>query len=44
MTVTVEQGRRRIKRRTEPMLDFQSFWTARRTLAGVEATAMLAKL
>jgi transposase, IS6 family len=25
------------------MLGFQSFWTARRTLAGVEATAMLAK-
>ena len=25
------------------MLGFQSFWTARRTLAGVEAMAMLAK-
>ena len=25
------------------MLGFQSFWTARQTLAGVEATAMLAK-
>ena len=25
------------------MLGFESFWTARRTLAGVEAMAMLAK-
>ena len=25
------------------MLGFQGFWTARRTLAGVEAMAMLAK-
>ena len=39
----VEQGHRRIKRRTGPMLGFQGFWTARRTLAGVEAVAMLAK-
>jgi transposase, IS6 family len=37
----VEQDHRRIKRRTGPMLGFQSFWTARRTLAGVEAMAML---
>ena len=35
--------KRRIKRRTGPMLGFQSFGTARRTLAGVEAMAMLAK-
>jgi transposase, IS6 family len=39
----VEQDHRRVKRRTRPMLGFQSFWTARRTLAGVEAMAMLAK-
>jgi len=39
----VEQDHRRIKRRTGPMLGFASFWTARRTLAGVEAMAMLAK-
>jgi transposase, IS6 family len=39
----VEQGHRRVKRRTGPMLGFQGFWTARRTLAGVEAMAMLAK-
>jgi transposase, IS6 family len=39
----VEQDHRRIKRRTRPMLGFGSFWTARRTLAGVEAMAMLSK-
>src|SRR5215218_4906022 len=39
----VEQDHRRVKRLTVPMLGFQSFWTARRTLAGVEAMAMLAK-
>jgi transposase, IS6 family len=39
----VEQDHRRIKRRTGPMLGFGSFWTARRTLAGVEAMAMLTK-
>ena len=39
----VEQDHRRIKRRTRPMLGFKRFVTARRTLAGVEAMAMLAK-
>ena len=39
----VEQGHRRIKRRTRPMPGFESFRTARRTLAGVEAMAILAK-
>ena len=39
----VEQDHRRVKRRTRPMLGFESFVTARRTLAGVEAMAMLAK-
>ena len=39
----VEQDHRRIKRRTAPMLGFQGSWTARRTLAGVEAMAMLTK-
>lgn len=39
----VEQDHRRVKRRTGPMLGFGSFRTARRTLAGVEAMAMLAK-
>jgi IS6 family transposase len=39
----VEQDHRRIKRPTGPMLGFQNFGTARRTLAGVEAMAMLAK-
>ena len=32
-----------MKRLTGPMLGFESFVTARRTLAGVEAMAMLAK-
>ena len=39
----VEQDHRRIKRRTGAMLGFGTFRTARRTLAGVEAMAMLAK-
>jgi transposase, IS6 family len=39
----VEQDHRRIKRLTRPMLGFQGFWTAKRTLAGVEVRAMLAK-
>ena len=39
----VEQDYRRIKRRTRPMLGFKRFTTARRTLAGVEAMAMLTK-
>src|ERR671914_1071285 len=39
----VEQDHRRVKRRTGPMLGFQGFWTARRTLAGVEVMAMLTK-
>ncbi len=39
----VEQDHRRIKHRTRPMLGFKRFVTARRTLAGVEALAMLAK-
>jgi transposase-like protein len=39
----VEQDHRRVKRRTGPMLGFPSFWTARRTLAGIEAMTMLAK-
>ena len=43
LTNLVEQDHRRIKRRTRPMLRFESFRTARRTLAGVEAMAMLAK-
>jgi transposase, IS6 family len=39
----VERDHRRIKRRTRPMLGFKRVTTARRTLAGVEAVAMLAK-
>jgi transposase, IS6 family len=39
----VEQDHRRVERRTGPMLGFQGFRTARRTLAGVEIMAMLTK-
>ncbi len=39
----VERDHRRIKRRTRPMLGSKRFVTVRRTLAGVEAMAMLAK-
>ena len=39
----VERDHRRIKRRPRPMLGFESFRTARRTLVGVEAMAMLVK-
>jgi IS6 family transposase len=43
LTNRVERDHRRIKRRTGPMLGFGSFRTARRTLAGVEAMAMLSE-
>src|SRR3954452_24657074 len=39
----VEQDHRRVKRLTRPGLGFGSFWTARRTLAGYEAMAMIRK-
>jgi transposase, IS6 family len=39
----IERDHRRVKRRTRPMLGLKRFVTARRTLAGVEALAMLAK-
>src|SRR6202020_736860 len=39
----VEQDHRNIKRLTSPGLGFGSFWTARRTLAGYEAMAMIKK-
>ena len=39
----VEQDHRGIKRRTKPMLGFQSFKTARRTLKGVELCHMIRK-
>src|SRR3982751_471690 len=40
---TVEQDHRRIRRLIRPGLGFGSFWTARRTLAGYEAMAMIRK-
>jgi IS6 family transposase len=39
----VEQDHRNVKRLTRPGLGFGSFWTARRTLAGYEAMAMIRK-
>src|SRR4028119_1345869 len=39
----VEQDHRRIRCLIRPGLDFGSFWTARRTLAGYEAMAMIRK-
>jgi len=39
----VEQDHRRVKRLPRPMLGFERFVTAQRTLVGVEAMAMLAK-
>jgi hypothetical protein len=39
----VEQGHRRVKRLTRPELGFGGFWTARRTLVGFEAMAMIRK-
>jgi DDE domain len=39
----VEQDHRRIKRLTRPGLGFGGFWTARRTIAGIEAMAMIGK-
>jgi IS6 family transposase len=39
----VEQDHRRVKRPIRPGLGFGSFWTARRTLVGIEAMAMMRK-
>lgn len=39
----IEQDHRRIKRRTRPMLGFKNFYTAQRTLAGIEVMAMIKK-
>jgi IS6 family transposase len=39
----VEQDDRNVRRLTRPGLGFGGFWTARRTLAGYEAMAMLRK-
>ena len=38
-----EQDHRRLKRLVRPGLGFGGFWTARRTLAGYEAMAMMRK-
>jgi putative transposase len=40
---TIEQDHRAIKRITRPMLGFNSFWAAQRTLAGIELMPMIKK-
>ena len=39
----VEQDHRNIKRKTRPMLGFKSFYSAAKTLAGIELIAMIKK-
>ena len=39
----IEQDHRNVKRIVKPMMGFQSFNTARRTLRGIEAMAMIRK-
>ena len=39
----VEQDHRAVKRVTRPMLGFKSFWSATKTLAGIEVMHMIRK-
>ena len=39
----VEQDHRAVKRVTRPMLGFKSFWSAARTIAGIETMHMIKK-
>ncbi|WP_372827203.1 DDE-type integrase/transposase/recombinase, partial [Polaromonas sp.] len=39
----VEQDHRAVKRVTDPMLGFKSFWSARKLLAGIETMHMIKK-
>jgi putative transposase len=39
----VEQDHRAVKRITDPMLGFKSFWSARKLLAGIETMHMIKK-
>jgi transposase-like protein len=39
----VEQDHRGVKRITQPMLGFKSFWSARITIAGIETMHMIKK-
>ncbi|MBW4528184.1 MAG: DDE-type integrase/transposase/recombinase [Phormidium tanganyikae FI6-MK23] len=43
MNNVIEQDQRNIKRLTRPMMGFDSFNTARRTLSGIEAMSMIRK-
>lgn len=40
---TIEQDHRAVKRLTDPMLGFKSFWSAQKLIAGIEAMAMVKK-
>ena len=39
----IEQGHRALKRVTQPMLGFQSFWSARILIGGIETMHMIRK-
>jgi transposase-like protein len=43
LNIIIEQDHRNVKRIVKPMMGFQSFNTARRTLRGIEAMAMIRK-
>ncbi|MBF0470373.1 MAG: DDE-type integrase/transposase/recombinase [Gammaproteobacteria bacterium] len=43
MNNIVEQDHRGVKRITKPMMGFHSFWSAQRTLAGIELVRMICK-
>ena len=43
MNNIIEQDHRSIKRIVNPMLGFQSFWSANKTLKGIEAMNMIKK-
>ena len=40
---TIEQDHRAVKRLTDPMLGFKSFWSAQKLIAGIETMAMVKK-
>ncbi|WP_068819885.1 DDE-type integrase/transposase/recombinase [Phormidesmis priestleyi] len=43
MNNVIEQDHQNIKRLAKPMMGFGSFYTARRTLSGIEAMSMICK-
>jgi putative transposase len=40
---TVEQDHRAVKRVTDPMMDFKSFWSQQKLIAGIETMHMVKK-